>query len=172
MKKIFTLLWLSYSVLYAAQRVDIEAIIKSLYPDVTKIEKKSTIITKSELAEIQKKAKTKIRSKLVRYYLIHHGNKTDIAIVSSQKVRTKKAAVLYFLEDGKIIHIEILAFGEPPEFLPTDKWLTQFYGKTEKSKLIVGEDIAAKSGATLSAKSITNGAKTVLAIYEVKFKKK
>lgn len=172
MRGFILLMLFSFTVLQAAQRVDVDEIIASLYPDVTKIEKRSDIITKKELPQIQKKAKTPIKSKLVRYYLIHHNGKTDVAIVSSQKVRTKKAAILYFIENGKIAHIEILAFGEPPEFIPSKKWLKQFDGKSADAKLTVGEDIAAKSGATLSAKSVTKGARIALAIYEVKFKKR
>jgi len=171
MRNFILVVFLFSSLLQAHQKVDVDAIIASIYPNVTKIEKKSALITKKELALIQKQAKTKIRSKLIRYYLIYHDGKTDIAIVSTQKVRTKKAAILYFIQDGAIAHIEILAFGEPPEFIPSKKWLEQFSGKNASSKLRVGEDIAAKSGATLSAKSVTNGAKTALAIYEVKFKK-
>ena len=169
--KTIALVMLFSFIVQASQRIDVDTLIKSLYPDTTKIEKRSDIITKKELALIQKKAKTRLRSKLIRYYLFHHGGTTDVAVVSSQKVRTKKAAILYFIHDGKISHIEILAFGEPPEFVPSDKWLEQFNDKTTNSKLTVGEDIAAKSGATLSAKSVTNGARTVLAIYEVKLKK-
>ncbi len=164
------LLLCALSLLEAHQKVDVKAIIRAVYPDTTKIETKSGIITKKELPLIQKKAKANIKSKLYRYFIIHHSGKTAIAIVSSQKVRTKKAAILYFIENGSIHHTEILAFGEPPEFLPSKKWLKQFDGKSIASILRVGEDIAAKSGATLSAKSVTNGAKTVLAIYEVKLK--
>ncbi len=172
MKKFVLLILFSFGMIQAAQRVDVETILKSLYPDATKIEKRSDIITQQELARIQEKAKTRIKSRLIRYYLIHHGGKTDVAIVSSQKVRTKKSAILYLIENGKIVHVEILAFGEPPEFIPSQKLLQQFHGKTVNSKLRIGEDIAAKSGATLSAKSVTNGAKIALAIYEVKFKKR
>ena len=154
-----------------AKKIDIDSILKSLYQNVSHIEKKSSIISKNEQKKIQQLAKTKLPSKLFRYYVISHNNKRDFAIVLSMKVRTKKTAVLYALENGKIKSIEILAFSEPPEFKPKERWLKSFEQKSLKEPLSLGDDISINSGATLSDRAITKGARLSLAIYEVKLKK-
>ena len=155
------------STLLFAKGIDVESLIKGLYPHAKSVEKKSAILTPSQSRAIEKRAGAKLPSHLVRYYRIDKGKKEVFAIVIVQKVRTKKAAVMYFIADGAIEHIEILAFGEPPEFKPKKNWLEQFSGKTDKAGLKVGEDIAASSGATLSAKNVTKGARLALAIYEI-----
>ncbi len=155
----------------SAKGVDMDSLIKSLYPQAKAIHKKSTLITQSELKRIERLAHAKMKYRLVRYFLIEEEGSTVTAIVLSQKVRTKKAAVIYFIRNGTIEWVEILAFGEPPEFRPEKKWLAQFKNKTHKDNLKVAEGIAAKSGATLSAKAVARGAKLALAIYMVKFSK-
>ncbi len=170
--KYLVIIALWFTLLEAKKSVDIESVIRAVYPDAAKIEKKSSLISNSELKKIEHLAQTKLKSKLIRYYVIHRSNgKREFAIVSIQKMRTKKAAILYMIENGVIRHVEILAFGEPQEFKPTKKWLEQFENKDIKSSLKVGDGIAAKSGATLSAKGVASGAKIALAIYEVKFRR-
>lgn len=161
------MMFLLLTTLAFSKGIDPEALIKSLHPHAQAIEKKSALLTSKQIRTIGQKAHTKPPSHLIRYYQIVDDGREILAIVIVQKVRTKKAAVMYFVNNGTIEHIEILAFGEPPEFRPTTSWLVQFDGKNSESELQVGEDIAANSGATLSAKNVANGARLALVLYEM-----
>lgn len=161
------LMFLLLTTLAFSKGIDPEALIKSLHPHAQTIEKKSALLASKQSRAAQQQAHTKLPSHLIRYYRIVDEGREILAIVIVQKVRTKKAAVMYFVDNGTIEHIEILAFGEPPEFRPKTSWLAQFDGKNSESEFQVGEDIAANSGATLSAKNVANGARLALALYEV-----
>ncbi len=151
------------SFLEAKQLVKPVDAIVALYLDAN-VQKKSLLLTKKQLQSIEKKAKTKLKSKIVRYYTIKTPTTRAVAIVMVQKVRTKKAAILYIIEDGAIKDIEIIAFSEPPEYIPPKSWQQQFYNKSLHDNLQVGETISASSGATLSARAVTKGARAALAI--------
>ncbi len=158
--------------LLAAGTSSVEDVLQSIYPDLTRVEKKSAIIPKDVARAVQEQARTKLTSRLVRYYRIYHGDEMDLAIVMTQKVRTKRMAALYIIEKGHIKHIEMLAFSEPPEYKPSPNWLGQFREKRLSPSLNVGEALAAKSGATLSANAVTKGARIALALYPYLLKEK
>jgi len=79
-------------------------------------------------------------------------------------VRTKRETLaLAFEPDGRIRRISILAFLEPAEYRPTDRWLDQFAGKGGGDRLAVGDDLAPITGATLSARGVAERARWLLA---------
>ena len=84
------------------------------------------------------------------------------------KVRTKTAIGLYLIGmDSKIKTIEIVAFNEPMEYLPSATWLNVFDKKSTQDTLKLNQDIPTTTGATLSARAITDGARAALALLEI-----
>jgi len=150
----------------------IDEVIHASFPKSTKMAKHSIILSKKQFSQIQQKAKAKVTTKVYRYYTLSNSGKTiGYAILGFRKVRTKKATVLYgFDMKGTLIFTEIMAFGEPPEFIPSSIWMGQLQKKSASSQLTVGKDIPTISGATLSARSLTNGARVARAIYEIVLK--
>ncbi len=129
------------------------------------------ILSKDELLSIKKIAKVPVKSKLYRYYKVNRGDEVvAYVILISQRVRTKKATVLYLIKDDKIKLIEILTFLEPREYIPNSTWISQFDDKNISSPFKVREDIQTITGATMSAKSITDGARVAIALYRLKLK--
>ena len=61
----------------------------------------------------------------------------------------------------------ILAFHEPLDYLPTNRWYSQFSGKTGQDLLRVGRDVHGVVGATLSARAAADGVRRMLAYWEV-----
>jgi Na+-translocating ferredoxin:NAD+ oxidoreductase RnfG subunit len=68
-----------------------------------------------------------------------------------------------------MIAIEIISFKEPSEYKPNSSWKEIFIGKTTEDTLVAGKDIATISGATMSARAISNAARVALAIAQEKF---
>jgi Na+-translocating ferredoxin:NAD+ oxidoreductase RnfG subunit len=62
--------------------------------------------------------------------------------------------------------VEILAFDEPPDYLPKRAWLGQFSGKRLDDELSVKRGIRGITGATLSSQAVTDAVRRVLAIHE------
>lgn len=156
----------------AKTKISVKSVISSSFSEVSAIEPKQIILTKKQFTKVQSRAKAAVRTKVYRYYDIKSGTKSiGYAVLISRKVRTKKATVLYAFDNaGKLKFTEIMAFGEPPEFIPSKTWMGQLQNQESTTKLTVGKDIPTISGSTLSARSITEGARVARAIYEIVLK--
>lgn len=175
MKKIFfTLLcgiFVSQSSV-AGSKASVDDVIKSSFTGVNTIEPKQIILTKKQFSQVQSRAKAAVRTKVYRYYDIKSKTqRLGYAVLISRKVRAKKATVLYAFDDsGRLKFTEIMAFGEPPEYIPNTTWMGQLQDQNASAILTVGKDIPTISGATLSARSITEGARVARALYEIVLK--
>ncbi len=158
---------------FAKTNVSIEKVVKSSFSSVSAVDPKQLVLTKVQYESIKKRAKAAVRTKIYRYYDIKSGSKIiGYGVLITRKIRTKKATVLYAFDlSGKLKFSEIMAFGEPPEFIPNKQWMSQFINQTPSAKLTMGKDIPTISGSTLSARSISDGARIARAIYEVVLKK-
>lgn len=158
---------------FAKTNVSIEKVVKSSFSSVSAVEPQQLVLTKVQYESIKKRAEAAVRTKIYRYYDIKRGSKIiGYGVLITRKIRTKKATVLYaFNLSGKLKFSEIMSFGEPPEFIPSKQWMSQFVNKTPSAKLTMGKDIPTISGSTLSARTISDGARIARAIYEVVLKK-
>lgn len=127
------------------------------------------ILTDAQLSQLSKTSQQKIDTKLYRIYVAKNGTQTvGYGVLINKKVRTKTAIALYLIGmDNKIKSIEIVAFNEPMEYLPSATWLNVFDQKSSENTLKLNQDIPTTTGATLSARAITDGARTALALLDV-----
>ena len=87
------------------------------------------------------------------------------AYVDTHIVRTKRESLLISLEaDGRVKRIDVTAFQEPVEYLPSAPWLAQHEGRALSEDLRLNRVIRPIAGATLSAKAVTDSTRRVLAI--------
>lgn len=159
---------------FAQSKVSAEEVIKTSFEDVTAIEPKHLILTKAQFIEVRSHAKTSIDTKVYRYYTIR-SNAKDLgkAVLITRKVRSNKATILYAFDNkGTLRFSEIMGFGEPPEYIPSSIWMGQLQNQKPTAKLTVGKDIPTISGSTLSASSITEGARVARALYEIVLRSK
>ena len=177
MKQFFFLLLLGVSVTsssYAKAKVSVKEVIETSFEQVSDVKPKSLILSSVQFKKVRATAKTAIDTKVYRYYNIEGtGKSLGKAVLITRKVRSKKATILYaFDTKGTLRFSEIMAFGEPPEFKPSQIWMSQLKAQKPSSKLTVGKDIPTISGATLSARTITEGARIARAIYQIVLKSK
>ncbi len=72
---------------------------------------------------------------------------------------------------GEILGIEIMEYVESYGYeIQGDDWRRQFIGKTASHPIKLNQDIQNISGATLSAKHVTDGVKRVMALYDIALK--
>jgi len=177
MKQILFILLLgvfSTSSSFAKTKISVKEVIETSFDNVSAIESKSLILSTKQFKEVRSHAKAAIKTKVYRYYdIVRTGKSIGKAVLITRKVRSKKATVLYaFDKKGTLRFSEIMAFGEPPEFVPSKIWMSQLQKQKSTAKLTVGKDIPTISGSTLSASSITEGARVARAIYEIVLKNK
>lgn len=168
MKKLTIFFLLTLTLLYSKSGVDIGKLIKPSFSKDVMVTKKQFKLTSKEIKLLQKKAKAKLDSNVVRMYTVKKGKKTEgYAVLVLKTIRTKKAAVLYIMDTKKKIKsIEIVAFNEPSEYKPKQNWQNSFKGKSKEDNLYAGKGIPTISGATMSARSISDAARIAIAIVE------
>ena len=168
MRMFFTLAVLLSSFVFAKGSPSVKGVIEDSFSDVRSVESKSIILTGSQVTNVRKAAKARLDTKVYRYYdIVGKNGSLGKGILITRKVRAKKATVLYaFDKKGTLRFSEIMRFDEPPEYIPNQTWMSQLQEQKPSAKLTVGKDIPTISGSTLSALSITEGARVARALYE------
>ena len=85
-----------------------------------------------------------------------------------RNVRTLPEALLIVIApDGSVRSLRVLAFHEPTEYQPSERWLAQMDGKQLGPDLHLKRAIHTIAGATLSSQAVTRSVRTALALYQV-----
>jgi len=139
------------------------------FPGAERVEDRVFILTDEQKTAVEKLAQAPLESQL---WTIHVGWKAGevqgYAVIDSHVVRTLPESVMVVLEpDGTLRRVEILAFHEPPEYLPTSRWVEQFKGRALTDDLKLGAGIQGITGATLSATAMTASVRRALALFTV-----
>jgi len=164
--KFLLVLVVSVTVLFAKEGISLDEIFKSTFSSNVTVGQKTITLSKAQMKALQKKAKAKVDSNIIRYYVVKNEKKVvGYGVLVVQRIRTKKAAILYLIDkDEKIKNIEIIAFHEPSEYKPYSTWKNSFKDKALKDDLRAGYGIPTISGATLSARAISDASRIALTI--------
>jgi hypothetical protein len=133
------------------------------------VDRRTLYLTGPQVDAIEQEAETKVDSRVVSYYVGRSaGANTGYAFFEKQTVRTMPVVYLVVLDpDTTVRAVEILAFHEPEDYLPTEGWLRQFEGTSLHEELWLKRGIQNVVGATLTAQTLTRGVRKVLALFEV-----
>lgn len=171
MKKL-SLLLILISALQAQLLISPYDALKMNFNDKVTIDKKSILLSKAQAAAVQERAQVKLSTKIYKTFKVTQDEKLlGYGVLVIQKVRTKNNAVLSVITpDGTLKGIEIIAFNEPPEYIPSSIWIDRFKDIKLDDELKLGKNIPNISGATFSARSATDASRIALAIYDVVIK--
>ena len=139
------------------------------FPDAEQVESQTFVLNDAQLEQIEGLAKCELDSKLVKIYTgLRDGNVIGYALIDVHNVRTLPEAFMVVLSPaGEIRSLRMLAFHEPLEYKPTNRWYHQFDNKSIDARLRLGGDVHGVVGATLSARATTRGVRRALAYYQV-----
>lgn len=175
MIKIFTFTLLLFALPLSAKMLisPIDAM-KAIYGANSEVSKKNILLSKAQASKIEQESQVKLDTKIFRFYRATNANKLlGYGILINKKVRSKNAVVLYFIStDAVLKSIEIIAFNEPPEYMPSENWNSQFKDIATTKMLRLSKDIPTITGATLSARSITDSSRVAFAFYNEVLKEK
>ncbi|MGE4579928.1 MAG: FMN-binding protein [Desulfuromonadales bacterium] len=140
--------------------------LKRAFPDADRVETVNLFLSTAEMEQVKKLSGLLPDSPIFTFYVGKKAEQTTgYAAIEAGVVRTLPETVMVVLNaDGTVRFTEILAFFEPPEYLPAKRWLDQFRGIQLSPDLRVGGDIQAISGATLSAEAITRQVRKIAAV--------
>lgn len=153
----------------AGAKMSRDEALRLAFADAATVETLSLFLTEKELDRVEVLSGLRPDSALYSLYVGRaQGEVTGYAAIEAVTVRTHPATVLVVLEpQGRLQFVEVLAFFEPEEYLPSRRWLDQFGGKSLGPELRVDGDIHGISGATLSAQSLTRQARKAAVILKV-----
>jgi Na+-translocating ferredoxin:NAD+ oxidoreductase RnfG subunit len=139
------------------------------FPDAEEVASNTFILDDDQVARIESLAKCDLDSKLVKIYTGKRDGKViGYALIDIHNVRTLPEAFMVVLNpEGEVRSLRVLAFHEPLEYKPTNRWYQQFDNQSIEAPLRVGGDIHGVVGATLSTRATTRGVRRALAYYEV-----
>ena len=139
------------------------------FPDAEKVESNTFVLDDDQIERIESLAKCELDSKLVKIYTgMRDGKVLGYALIDVHNVRTLPEAFMVVLNPtGEVRSLRVLAFHEPLEYMPTNRWYSQFDNRSIDAPLRVGGDIHGVVGATLSTRATTRGVRRALAYYEV-----
>lgn len=105
------------------------------FPDADTVDAQSFVLTDDQVHRVEELARAKLDSKLVRLFTAtKDGAVQGYAFIDQHTVRTLPEAFLVVLApDGSVRRLRVLAFYEPPEYRPPERWLHQFEGKTAEA---------------------------------------
>jgi hypothetical protein len=148
----------------AAEGADV-AIVRGLFPEADAVTARDVLLGDELAARLERLARARVKERLVTFYTAHRGGAVaGYAVIHAHVVRTKRETLaLAFEPDGRIRRVSILAFLEPEEYRPSERWLAQLAGKGTGDRLAVGDDLAPITGATLSTRGIAEQSRWLLA---------
>jgi hypothetical protein len=141
-----------------------EEVVRSLFPGTDAVEARDVILTDEMVSRIEKLARARVRERVVTFYVARTGSAVKgYAVIHSHVVRTKRETfAIAFEPDGRIHKVTVLAFLEPEEYKPPERWLAQLEGKGPNDRLATGQDIPPITGATLTARGIAEESRWLL----------
>lgn len=138
------------------------------FPGAT-VETKTVFLSEAQVVAVRERTGREPSSKLFRYYEARRDAAiTGWGVIATHVVRTLPEAFLVVLgPDAAVDRVLMLAFYEPPEYRPPDRWLEQFARRRadDEAGWRVGREVHGLTGATLTAHAVTNAIREILAIF-------
>jgi hypothetical protein len=139
------------------------------FPDCDRVEARDVFLSPEQRERIERAAGSPLDGDFLTIYEGYSGTRlVGYAVLDSHLVRTLPETLLVVLDaSGAVSATYVMAFHEPPDYLPGDRWLGLFHGRRLSDDLRVGRAIVGITGATLSARAVAGSVRRSLAIYEV-----
>ena len=164
-------LWLVLAAGAAAAQpglVSREEALAAVFPGAT-IDADRVFLTDGQVERIAKLAGEDVGTKIYARYIARRGGVVvGRAYVDTHIVRTKRASLLISIDaQARIRRIDVTAFMEPPEYIPSQPWRQQYYDQPLSDDIAVQRRIRPIAGATLTTGSVNAAVRRVLALDHV-----
>ena len=138
------------------------------FPEATRTEIRNIFLSETERQRIEKAAGSRLESDMLSVHLGWQGDRLlGYAMLDTHMVRTLPEAFLVVIDTaGRVERTHILAFYEPLEYLPSDRWLATMAGNRLEPDLRLGRKVTSITGSTLSSAAVVRGLRRALAVYQ------
>jgi Na+-translocating ferredoxin:NAD+ oxidoreductase RnfG subunit len=154
-------------IVHAADYLTAEQAQKAMFPEADRFTPQNLSFDATRLQAIEKLSGLPARSANWQVLVARKGEQTAGYVVIDNVVG-KFELITYAVAlntDGSVRQVEVLSYRESHGYeIRLPAWRKQFAGKSIKSPLRVGNDIANISGATLSCNHVTDGVRRIVAL--------
>lgn len=144
--------------------------LKVIFHDSKEVVSESKKLTTGQKTLLEKRLGMRLAKEEWTFYIARSDQKIDgYALIDNEIGKTEPITFLTAITpSGGVKEVEILVYREPIGSEVHDKrFLKQYRGKKAADPVRVGQDIANISGATLSARAVSNGVKRALALWNI-----
>jgi len=138
-----------------------------VFPPPARVVRATSFLSPEQLGAIRRSAQAPVESAVVTRYAAFgpDGAPAGTAYFDSHVVRTASEVLMIVVApDRSVRSVDVLAFGEPQDYLPRAGWLKRVEGRRADEGLFVGRALAHVTGATLTTQAIAAAVRRVLAI--------
>lgn len=138
-----------------------------VFPPPARVERATSYLTPAQVEAARKAAQAPVDSAVVTRYAASgpDGVPLGTAYFDSHVVRTASEVLMVVVAPDRTVRsVDVLAFGEPQDYLPRAGWLKQIDGTRVEDDLFVGRALAHVTGATLTTRAIASAVRRVLAL--------
>ena len=143
--------------------------VAAAFPDADRVEERNLVLDDAQARSIEGLARSPLGTRIVTVYTgMRAGEVLGHALIDIHTVRTLPEAFMVVMSpDGKVRSLRMLAFYEPEEYRPPDRWLRQFERQGLDPDLRLQGRIHGIAGSTLSSRAVTGAVRRALALWEV-----
>jgi len=133
------------------------------------VERGTVYLTDAQFERARELAGSEQPTRIVHPYVARKdGVVIGCAYVETHRVRTLRETLMVVLDpQSRVRRVELLAFGEPLEYIPRGPWYAQFTGRALDDELNLRRGIRGVTGATLTASATTHAVRRALALHAV-----
>ena len=145
-----------------------EAALARVFPPPARVARSTSFLSAQQVEAARKEAQAPVESAVVTRYAAFgpDGALLGTAYFDVHTVRTAREVLMIVLApDGSVRSVDVLAFGEPQDYLPRAGWLKRVEGRKAEEGLFVGRALAHVTGATLTTRAIAAAVRRVLAVH-------
>jgi hypothetical protein len=146
-----------------------ESALRMAFPDADSITTRTLLLDDEQAERIESMSRTKLNSRLVKVYEGQRGDSiVGHAFIETHRVRSLPETLLVVVDAaGNNRGVNLLAFHEPQNYAPTQRWLGQFDDRRLDEELALNHGIATIAGSTLTSQAITASVRRIMAIHRV-----
>jgi Na+-translocating ferredoxin:NAD+ oxidoreductase RnfG subunit len=143
--------------------------LKAAFPEATRVERVNLFLSSNELVEVRKLAKSSVEQRVMRTYAGYRGDTLlGHAFIDTHDVRSLSETLMVVISpDGMVRNTMVLAFHEPPDYLPSKQWLAQIAGKGLHLGFQVNREVDCITGATMTSYAVVDSVRRVLAVHQL-----
>jgi hypothetical protein len=146
-----------------------DATLRRVFAGATRLDPHTVYLTPAQVESVRARARAPFETPRLTYWEAARGDTLlGRAYLDTRPVRTMPATLLVAVSpDARVLAVEVLAFHEPMDYLPSRRWLDRLVGHALSNRLRPGDLVDGITGATLSARAFTDAVRRCLSLEAV-----